>query len=197
MTGKAEHDFAPERAATALLLVDVLNHLEFDGGAELLEPALAMAATLARFKARCREAEVPAIYVNDNFGRWQSNIDRLVQRILEENLRGAPLVQRLLPSDDDYRVLKPERSAFLASPLDLLLRRLEVRNLIVTGLTSDRCVTFTVIDAHMRDYRLFVPEDTCAAMQPDHHREAIAFIERVTSADVTPSTALDLAALTT
>src|SRR5437763_1191570 len=90
------HGMVPERADVVLLLLDVINDLEFEGGERLLEHALPMARRLAAFKRRCKEAGIPAIYVNDNYGRWQSDFTRLVEHCLGP-VRGRPMVEQLLP----------------------------------------------------------------------------------------------------
>ena len=64
---------APDKAETALLLIDVINDLEFDGGENLFVQALPMAVSLAALKRRAKVAGIPVIYVNDNFGRWRSD----------------------------------------------------------------------------------------------------------------------------
>ena len=63
------HGFVPDKAEVALLLIDVINDLEFSSGKQLLEHALPMAGRLAALKRRAKEAGVPVIYVNDNFGK--------------------------------------------------------------------------------------------------------------------------------
>ncbi|MFU8814677.1 MAG: isochorismatase family cysteine hydrolase [Pseudomonadales bacterium] len=186
---------APDSARVALLLVDVINDLEFEGGAELLGPALAMAEEIVQLKRACRQLDIPAIYANDNFGRWQSDFAQLTQRWLERNCAGAPIIRRLLPSDDDYNILKPKHSGFYATPLNLLLQHLGVENLIITGLTTDRCVTFTAHDAYMRDYRLLVPENCSASIRLQDHRTSLDIMRRVLKADTAPWQDLDLAGL--
>ena len=59
----------------AILLIDVINDLEFPEGAQLLELALPMARKIAALKKAARKAGVPVVYVNDNFGRWRSNFN--------------------------------------------------------------------------------------------------------------------------
>ena len=88
---------APDRAETALLLIDVINDLEFDGGERLLAHALPMAAALAELKRRAKAAGIPSIYVNDNFGRWRSDFEKLVRHCLGQNVRGRPVVAHLRP----------------------------------------------------------------------------------------------------
>jgi nicotinamidase-related amidase len=195
MPAEDPEELAPDDARTVLLLVDVLNALEFDGAEALLERAIEMAEQIAALKSACHDAGIPTIYANDNFGRWRSNIDQLIECFLSGQVRGRPLIERLMPAEHDYRILKPMHSAFYAAPLNLLLRRLGAENLIIAGLSTDRCVTFTANDAYMRQYRLYVPGDCCAAENDRDHRESLEMLARVIEADVSPWRSLDLGAL--
>lgn len=71
------HGNAPDTSPVVLLLIDVINALEFAGGEDLLRHALPMAKRLAVLKRRAAEAGIPVVYVNDNFGRWQSDFRKL------------------------------------------------------------------------------------------------------------------------
>ena len=186
------HGNAPDQCPVALLLIDVINDLEFEGGEALLEHARPMAERVAALKRRARAAAVPAIYVNDNFGRWQSNFDRVVTHCLEDGVRGEPIARLLQPDDDDYFVLKPKHSGFFSTVLDTLLEYLGPRTLVLTGLTGDNCVLFTASDAYLRDFEVFVPSDAVASIREDDNRQALAHMQRVLKADTRPSTELDL-----
>lgn len=124
--GKNEdlHGSAPDKCETALLLIDVINDLEFPEAEQILDTAIDMARNIDRLKQRAREACVPIVYVNDNFGKWKSDWRRTVEHCLGENVRGRPLVEILQPADDDYFVLKPKHSGFFSTTLDTLLRYL-------------------------------------------------------------------------
>ncbi len=172
----------------ALLLIDVINDLEFDGGDRLLPAALAMADAIAALKSAARSRGVPTIYVNDNFSHWKSSFELLIETYLERNVRGAPLIRTLRPDEHDYHVLKPHQSGFFGTPLELLLEHLEVDRVILTGLTSDRCVMLTAMDAYMRGYGIAVPADCAAAIEAEHHAESLAYVSRVLRADTRPST---------
>jgi nicotinamidase-related amidase len=189
------HGNAPDDADVALLLIDVINDLEFDGGEALLTQALPMAAHIAELKRRAKHAGIPAVYVNDNFGRWQSDFARLLAHCLDDGVRGQPLAEQLQPAPEDYFVLKPKHSGFYATTLEILLRYLKVTTVILTGLTGDNCVLFTANDAYMRDLHLVVPADCVASIHPDENRHALTHMQRVLKADIRPSTALDLNAL--
>ncbi len=186
------HGMVPDEADVALILLDVINDLEWEGGELLLPHALAMGRKLAAFKKRCREAHIPSIYVNDNYGRWQSDFTRLIEHCLQDDVRGRPLVEMLLPEEDDYFVLKPKHSGFFSTTLDVLLEYLEARTLIITGVAGNICVLFTANDAYMRDFNLYVPADCVASNDPEDNRYALQQIRTVLKADVTPSTELDL-----
>jgi nicotinamidase-related amidase len=75
------HVLAPDESRVVLLLIDVINDLSFPEADELLRFALPMAERLRALKRRARRAGVPAIYVNDNFGRWRSDFAALIERL--------------------------------------------------------------------------------------------------------------------
>src|ERR1700712_211627 len=109
------HGNAPDKCAVALLLIDVINDLEFPEGEQLLPGALQMATALSRLGNRARADRVPVIYVNDNFGRWRSDFRAQVQHCLEKGVRSGPVVRQLKPTEDDYFVLKPKHSGFFST----------------------------------------------------------------------------------
>jgi nicotinamidase-related amidase len=186
------HGMVPDTSEVALVLLDVINDLEWEGGELLLEHALPMARNLAALKRRCREAGIPAIYVNDNYGRWQSDFTRLVEHCMEKGVRGRPIVELLLPEENDYFVLKPKHSGFYSTTLDVLLDYLKARRLIITGVAGNICVLFTANDAYMRDFYLYVPSDCTASNDPEDNRYALQQIREVLKADIRPSTEMDL-----
>jgi nicotinamidase-related amidase len=183
---------APDNAPTALLLIDVINDLEFDGGDDLLEHALPMAKALAELKRRAKSLGIPVIYANDNFGRWRSDFTKLVRYCLDSDVRGRPVVAQLIPEEDDYFVLKPKHSAFFDTNLQLLLRYLGATTTIMTGMAGDICVLFSANDAYMRDLRIIVPSDCIASEDTERNRQALTLMQRVLKADITASTELDL-----
>jgi nicotinamidase-related amidase len=183
---------APDDADTVLLLIDVINDLEFEGGEKLLAHALPMAGALSAFKRRAKAAGIPAIYANDNFGRWRSDFPKLVKYCLENDVRGKPVVTQLAPEENDYFVLKPKHSAFFQTNLDILLRYLGAKTLILTGMAADICVLFSANDAYMRDFRVIVPSDCIASEDAEHNRQVLLLMERVLKAEIKPSTEIKL-----
>lgn len=189
------HGNVVHRAKAALLLIDVINDLAFPEGPRMRPQAVRMARAVARLKVRARDAGIPTVYVNDNFGIWKSDFRSVVEHCLRDGVPGAPLAQMLAPGDDDYFVLKPKHSGFYSTTLDLLLAHLGARTLILAGLAGNICVLFTACDAQMRDYTLVVPSDCCASNTVEENRHALAQMKAVLHADTRPSARLDLAAL--
>ena len=189
------HGNAPDNSSVALVLIDVINDLEWDGSDDMLPRVKPMALRIADLKRRAKATGIPVIYANDNFGKWQSDFNRVVQHCLEDGVKGEELVRILEPDDDDYFVLKPKHSAFFASPLDVLLEYLGVRTLILAGIAGNICVLFTASDAYIRDYDLFIPADCSISNTEEENENALAEMGRVLKAELTPSTELDLEAI--
>jgi nicotinamidase-related amidase len=189
------HGNAPDKSPVALILIDVINALDFDHGEKLLEHALPMARNIAALKRRAKTLGVPTVYANDNFGRWQSDLNQVLDHVLHDGVPGRPLAEILHPEKDDYFVLKPKHSGFFSTQLDILLDYLGARTLIMTGIQANICVLFTANDAYMRDYALIVPSDCVASTEPAEAQHALMEMQTVLKAQVAPSTELDLEAL--
>lgn len=181
------HGNAPDKSDVALLLIDVINDLEFAEGEQLLEQALPIAKNIAALKRRCKDARIPAIYANDNFGRWRSDFNTQVEHCLRDGVRGQPIVELLRPAKDDYFVLKPKHSGFFSTALDLLLDYLQAKTVILTGMAANICVLFTANDAYLRDLHLRVPSDCVASNTTEENDFALEQMKKVLKADIRPS----------
>jgi len=185
------HGNAPDHSQVVLLLIDVINDFEFEGGKQLIKHAEPAAQRIADLKRRAKGAKVPIVYVNDNFGRWRSDFRTTVAHCLEGNLRGKRITQLLAPDDNDYFVLKPKHSGFFSTSLDLLLQYLGAQTLILTGFAGNNCVLFTANDAYLRDYNILVPRDCAASIRPQENDYALKQMQQVLKADVRPSAEID------
>jgi nicotinamidase-related amidase len=183
------------KVPVALLLIDVINDLDFDDVDDLLVQARPMAWRLADLKREAVRLGIPAIYVNDNFGQWQSDFRHTVEHCCADGSRGRDISRALRPDAFDYFVLKPKHSGFYATTLDLLLEYLKVDTLILTGIAANICVLFTANDAYMRDYRLLVPSDCVASNTQEDRDYSLRQMETILKADIRQSTGIDLKAL--
>ena len=187
------HGSAPDKSDTALLLIDVVNDFDFPEGEQLLKLAMPVGKNIADLKRRTKAEGIPAVYVNDNFGRWRSDFKKTVAHCREA--RGKQFVELLLPDEDDYFVLKPKHSGFYSTTLALLLEHLAAKNLILTGIAGNNCVLFTANDAYMHDFKLFVPSDCVVSNTEEENLHALKQMQTVLKADTTPGAELDLKAM--
>lgn len=176
---------------TAVLVIDFLNHLRFEGGEKLLPHAMKAAWATRRLRTKASAVDIPVIYVNDNFGDWRADRNGIYEKC-SGNCLGTPIARLLKPRKTDYFVLKARHSAFYCSTLEPLLDALKIRQLILTGLTADMCVLFTANDAYVRKYRLMIPADCTAAIDDQDYRGALRHFAKVLGADTTPAQNLEL-----
>ncbi|HYI97460.1 MAG TPA: isochorismatase family cysteine hydrolase [Bryobacteraceae bacterium] len=177
-------------SAVAVIFVDVINHFEFPDGQRLLKNALQVAPNLVRFKARARRAGVPVIYVNDNFGRWRSDVKSLLEYCTRIEAPGREFVQAIEPDEEDYFVLKPMHSAFYQTPLDTLLRYFGASSIILAGLATNSCVICSAHDAKMRDLQTTVVSDCCAARGLREHTQTLQHMKSMAVAEVVQSSSI-------
>ena len=186
------HGNAPDRSTAALLIVDMINDLDFPGNEELLQQAKALGRRVAQLKRRCRDANIPAIYINDNHGKWRSEFAGVVRHAMSDASLGRTMVQQVLPEEQDYLVLKPKHSIFYATPLNTLLEHIGAESLILAGLSTNSCILLSASDAYVRDYWLYIPSDCVAGQSQQEHRATLNLMEQNFSAVTTPSDKLDL-----
>ncbi|GGC44411.1 putative isochorismatase family protein YaaI [Novosphingobium marinum] len=174
---------APHRdqpgGGAGLLIIDMINAFDFSGGKSLRSAADEASKRIIALRKRADAKSIPVIYVNDNFGEWHSDRSQLIDMVGD---RVTDL--DILPRQHDYFVLKPQFSGFYATNLQVLLPKLGITRLILTGVATDICVLFTAADAYMRDYALWVPRDAVAADDFSRHEAALEIIGNRLRADI-------------
>lgn len=178
-----------------LLLIDVINGMDFPEGEKLARHARPAAARIAALKQRAKAARVPVIYANDNYGQWRSDFRTILDNAIAPDMPGCEISQQLAPDDDDYFVLKPKYSAFYGSSLELLLSYLGAECLVLAGFASNMCVQFTAQDAFLRDFEIVIAKDGVAAETAVANRKALAHCETQLGARVLPVARIELAKL--
>lgn len=153
----------------------------------MLPDALAAARAIQRLRDEARAADVPVVYVNDNYGQWHSERSLIVEHCARDSSLGREIVDLLKPDEDDFFVIKPHVSGFYSTNLPALLPRLGASRLILTGVAADICVLFTAADAHMREYDLWVPGDCVASSDPQRTRWALDIMADSMKADTRPT----------
>jgi nicotinamidase-related amidase len=182
----------PAPGGVGLLLVDVVNPMDFEGAEAVGPKALAAADVIVAMRAQADKLGVPVVYVNDNYGHWGSEKAEIVGMIAEATPTAKALVECLAPRPHDFFVIKPQFSGFYATNLPVLLPKLGVNRLVLMGIAADICVLFTAADAHMREYDLWIPADAVASETEQHKRWALEIMRKSMSAEIRPTGALKL-----
>jgi nicotinamidase-related amidase len=98
-------------------------------------------------------------------------------RVLVRGEPGHEIIKQVAPLASETVIDKPGKGAFCATDLDLILKNLGIRSLVVTGVTTEVCVQTTVREANDRGYECLVLEDCVASYFPEFQRAALDMIK--------------------
>jgi nicotinamidase-related amidase len=178
------------RSPRVLILIDYINPLNFPGAEKLARPALVAARATARLREALLAQKVSVVYANDNYGAWQSDFQALVAQCCAREDESGAIARLLAPGPRDVTLLKPRHSAFYCSALELLLKEMGARELILAGLATDMCVQMTAADAFLRGFEgVWVPADCTAAETPQAKAASLKYMRDVLKCDVRSSRA--------
>jgi nicotinamidase-related amidase len=170
----------------AVLVIDMLNTYRHEDADVLAGNVADVVDPLAGLIARIRKRnDVDLIYVNDNYGDFDADFRDVVEAALHGDR--PELVIPIAPDENCLRLLKVRHSAFYASSLDYLLRRLETRRLILTGQVTEQCILYTALDAYVRHFSVVVAPDAVAHIDPELSDAALTMMHKNMHAEIVPA----------
>ena len=162
----------------AILIVDMLNDFCKEGGSMVLYEGMEAVEPIRNLIAKARERDMPVIYINDchRADKYDREFQKRTPHCIEGTW-GAQVIEELRPKAQDYCIPKRRFSGFFQTDLDLVLRELEVKTVIVTGVVTNICVRSTCHDAFFLGYQVIVPEDCVRATAPREQESTLWDIE--------------------
>jgi nicotinamidase-related amidase len=169
--------------ATAVCVIDMLNSYDHEDADVLTANVEKVVEPIAALVERADGEAAETIYVNDNYGDWNSSQEELAKRAMAG--RRPDLVEPLLPPDNADFVIKARHTIFFMTPLEYLLSQKEIDHLVLVGQVTEQCILYSALDAYVRHLRVTVPPDGVAHIHADLADAALKMMERNMRAELT------------
>jgi nicotinamidase-related amidase len=167
---------------SALIIVDMLNPYDHEDADRLTDSVEHVIEPISQLVERATGAGAELIYVNDNYGDWNSSQEELAQRALDGRRRD--LVEPILPPDDADFVIKARHTIFYMTPLEYLLSQKEIGHVVLAGQVTEQCILYSALDAYVRHLEVSIPRDGVAHIHEDLAQAALKMMERNMQAEV-------------
>jgi nicotinamidase-related amidase len=168
---------------SALLVIDMLNPYDHADADALADDVARKAPAIGRLQKRARQEGCSVIYVNDNYGDWNTSADELAERALAG--RHPELVEPVVPVGSAAFVPKARHSAFYATLLEYLLEAHGIGRIVLTGQVTEQCILYTALDAYVRHFSVVVPGNAVAHIHEHLADAALEMMERNMRAELT------------
>lgn len=167
----------------ALLVIDMLNDFVRENGALPVPDAKNIIEPLKRLLDRARSEGWHVIYLADTHEPDDKEFEVWGAHAVKGTW-GNEVIDELKPQEGEVVIPKRRFSGFFGTDLDLTLREKGVTEVVVTGVLTNICVMYTATDAYQRGYRVIVPRNCVAAVDPDMHRFALRQLKEVVGAEI-------------
>lgn len=165
------------RSDTCLMIIDMQNDFLEEGAPCEITLGRQIVANVARLLEAARLVGIPVLHVITVWRKDGVDLPKFRtatgSRWCIEGTHGAQVIRELTPRDNEYMVIKKRYSGFVHTDLDLLLRSLGIKNIIVAGVATNYCVRSTVHDASFLGYDCWVVRECCASYTHEEHEATL------------------------
>jgi nicotinamidase-related amidase len=166
-----------------MIVIDVLSSYDHEDAERLAASVEGITGPLRGLINRARERDdVRLLYVNDNYGDFSASRADLIDRARKG--RRPDIVEPILPPPDCTFLTKVRHSVFYGTPLEYVLQRERVDQLVLTGQVTEQCVLYSALDAYVRHFPIKVPRDCVAAIDHELGEAALRMMERNMRAEI-------------
>ena len=163
---------------SAFILIDMEQGFIDPSSAHCIKGAAATVPACEKASRTARQEGIPIFFVKRIYREDGSDVECTRYqswvaggRSMSPGSFGAQEPESLRPQPGDYTIIKPRWSAFFQTELDLILRRLDIRTVILAGTTTPNCIRTTCYDANALDYNVVVLSD-CTSSQTEEIQQA-------------------------
>ena len=174
---------------SALILIDMENGFINEKSVHCIKNARATIPSGAFAIEQARKKDIPIFFVKRQYRKDGSDVENTRYdswknggRSMQPDSTGIASDEfppELTPAQNDYIIVKPRWSAFFQTELDLILRRLQIRTVILAGTTTPNCVRTTCYDANSLDYNVVVLKDCCSSQTEEIQKVNMEDMERM------------------
>ena len=174
---------------TALVVIDMENAFISEESPLCIKNARASVPACGRVIRKARERDIPVFFVNRIYRKNGSDVEFTRYnswaeggRYLAPGSKGPLSIdvpEEFKPMEGDYTIVKPRFSAFFQTELDLILRRLGTKTVILTGTTTPNCIRTSCYDGLSLDYNILIIEDCCSSNTEEIQRVNMEDMARV------------------
>lgn len=165
----------------AVFVIDMIH--DFVDGKFKNEKAIEITPRIKKLVNSLRELKIPVIFLKDSHEKSDPE-ENVWGTHAVKGTWGSEIVKELSPESSDYLIEKRTYSGFFRTDLELLLKKLEIDAVILTGVSTNICVQHNAADLFYRGYEIIVASDATAAFTKEDHENALKYMKTVYGAKI-------------
>lgn len=174
-------------AKNAFLIIDMQNDFNLKGAPFCVDCGLETLPYIEQALKATRETEIPVFHVFRNYLANGADCEITRYQAYKEhgfhgctiNEQGAEILTSIKPIAGEYQIVKHRWSAFFQTELDMILRRLGVKQIIISGVQTPNCIRATAWDANSLDYEVIVLTDATNAKTQEIHEDNLRDMQNI------------------